>query len=84
MAGANYVTITSDKSKTGAFIRCLLGGQSGGITSMLAGTPEEFLRYSRLISSLSAGFWISGRLQTGNSKTTLVSISGDKRKTAHP
>ena len=29
MAGANYVTITSDKSKTGAFIRCLLGGYVG-------------------------------------------------------
>ena len=25
----NYVTITSDKSKTGAFIRCLLGGLLG-------------------------------------------------------
>lgn len=29
MGKANYVTITSDKSKMGAYIRCLLGGVIG-------------------------------------------------------
>ena len=29
MAKPNYVSITSDKSKTGAFIRCLIGGWFG-------------------------------------------------------
>lgn len=29
MGRANYVTITSDKSKHGAFLRCLIGGLFG-------------------------------------------------------
>ena len=54
MGKANYVSVTSDKSKNGAFIRCLLGGIIGWHYFYVG-------RYSRGILALcTANFFLIG------------------------
>lgn len=48
---ANYVTSTSDKSKTTALLLCIFLGGIGVIISMLAESAWEFYIFSQAVCS---------------------------------